>query len=228
MLIKVVNCSRQSRSANFPSSSFFCMAFCLSGLAIATSCLQGRHDGRGYQIDSFCLPNVKGSAHMCSKRPCISPIPSNFEMNGEGTNRSRSLKFSPTPKKMMGVLVAATLPHRPSSDQVSHKQGRPRVQIPLPRAAGNSRRNGSTPLGVPVQLGHDDRPEIRTLLERPTLAFRRLPDRSVEDHDRHVLPSEQTIRLRSRSGAKVRTVLYCVHDGPTRPDPKPRRADSRV
>jgi hypothetical protein len=51
----------------------------------------------------------------------------------------------------------------------------------------DSRRDRSTSLGVPVQLGNDDRPEIRTLLERPALPLCRLTDRGVEYHDRHVL-----------------------------------------
>lgn len=54
-----------------------------------------------------CAEKLK--AHMCSIRPCISPMPSSFETNGWGAKRSRSFRCSPVPKKMMGVLVAATL-----------------------------------------------------------------------------------------------------------------------
>jgi len=79
-------CSLQSRIESFPSSSFFAISFCLSGFCEARSCI-------------------------CSMRPCTSPMPSSLEIKGCGSNRSKSCKCSPTPRKMMGVLVAATL-HR--------------------------------------------------------------------------------------------------------------------
>jgi hypothetical protein len=60
------------------------------------------------------------SAYICSTRPCMSPIPSSFEMKGCGAKRSRSFRCSPVPRKMMGVLVAATLEGQlPASKQVS-------------------------------------------------------------------------------------------------------------
>lgn len=46
IFISVESCSLQSRSANFPSSSFFAIAFCLSGFAIATSCLVDHKETR--------------------------------------------------------------------------------------------------------------------------------------------------------------------------------------
>jgi hypothetical protein len=51
----------------------------------------------------------------------------------------------------------------------------------------DSRGNRASTLGMPVQLGHDDRAEIRTLLERATLALRGLTYRRIEDHDGHIL-----------------------------------------
>ena len=115
MLINVVSCSRQSRRANFPSSSFLAMAFCLSGLAIATSCLW---IGRRREHDITRGGKGPRGSYICSNNPCISPMPRSLEMKGEGTNRSRSLKCSPTPKKMIGVLVAATLYEHKSQARV--------------------------------------------------------------------------------------------------------------
>ena len=112
MFISVESCSLQSRSANFPSSSFFAIAFCLSGFAIATSCLVDHKDTR----QLFGLRVMTQPTHICSNRPCMSPIPRSLDTNGCGANRSRSFKCSPTPRKMIGVLVAATLMHdRPKS-----------------------------------------------------------------------------------------------------------------
>lgn len=39
IFIMLDNCSRQSRMENLPDSNFFAISFCLSGLAIAMSCL---------------------------------------------------------------------------------------------------------------------------------------------------------------------------------------------
>ena len=72
MLMILDNCSRQSRMENFPCSSFFCISFCLSGLARAMSCLL-------HQLSTMMN---HPEADMCSIKPCISPIPSNFEMKG--------------------------------------------------------------------------------------------------------------------------------------------------
>lgn len=77
-------CSLQSRILSLPSSSFFAISFCLSGFCVAISC-------------------------MCSIKPCMSPRPNNFEINGCGVNFSRSCRCSPVPRKMIGVFVAATL-----------------------------------------------------------------------------------------------------------------------
>ena len=84
MFITFEICSLQSRMLSFPSSSFFAISFCLSGFWVARSC-------------------------MCSISPCISPRPKSLEMKGCGENRSRSCKCSPTPRKMIGVCVVATL-----------------------------------------------------------------------------------------------------------------------
>ena len=182
MLINVVSCSRQSRRANFPSSSFLAMAFCLSGLAIATSCLW---IGRRREHDRIRGGKGPRGSYICSNNPCISPMPRSLEMKGEGTNRSRSLKCSPTPKKMIGVLVAATLYDHTS--QVRVISACPVWLAGHQENHAYSRRDRSTSLGVSVQFRDDDRTEIRTLLERPTLPLGRLTDRGIENHDRHVL-----------------------------------------
>lgn len=67
-----------------------------------------------------------------------------------------------------------------------HPQGNSSAFISTANCA-HSRRDRSTSLGMPVQLGNDDRPEIRTLLECPALPLCRLTDRGVEHHDGHVL-----------------------------------------
>lgn len=96
MLMIFESCSRQSRIENFPCSNFLAISCCLSGLALAMSCLKVRF-------------TIETRTHMCSMRPCTSPMPNNFETKGWGANFSRSLRCSPVPKKMIGVFVAATL-----------------------------------------------------------------------------------------------------------------------
>mmetsp|Transcript_6823 Transcript_6823/g.12149 ORF Transcript_6823/g.12149 Transcript_6823/m.12149 type:complete len:367 (-) Transcript_6823:573-1673(-) len=55
-----------------------------------------------------CLRSPETPSCSCASRPPRSPNPSSFETNPRASNGSRSSKCSPSPRKMMGLLVAAT------------------------------------------------------------------------------------------------------------------------
>lgn len=79
----------------------------------------------------------------------MSPMPSSLDTNGCGANRSRSFKCSPTPRKMIGVLVAATL--------IRHD-----LQLAVVSRLDQQslRGDGTSSLGMSIKLRDDDRTEI--------------------------------------------------------------------
>ena len=175
MLIIFIICSRISLTLNSPFSNFSIIFSCRPGF---NSCI------------SFAD----------SINPCISPIPSIFEMNGRGEKVSRSWRCSPVPMKMMGHEVAATL----WAYQTSQKVYEGDVMVDV-------RGNGSSSFRMSIQFRHNNRSKVRRLLESSRLSlsslsyhsrlaerrFERakrheLTHRSVEDHNRTIRFDDST------------------------------------